>query len=160
MNRQHILSLFAFIALMTGCAPTASTTSVSVLAAPQNLPVSIQSDLISYRAESRQLTGRSAAVTVELVTKTPLQNVTVTVIAADSTLSVTPTACKFNVLNPPHLAHAARPPYPLPAVPLCTFVVTAPSPGRYPITLQVRTPERGDLLKPVNAVLVIKGEKS
>lgn len=157
MNRQHILSLLAFIVLMTGCA---STASVSVLAVPQNLPVSIQSDLISYRAESRQLTGRSAAVTVELVTKTPLQNVTVTVIAADSTLSVTPTACKFNVLNPPHLAHAARLPYPLPAVPLCTFVVTAPSPGRYPITLQVRTPERGDLLKPVNAVVVIKGEKS
>lgn len=157
MNRQHILSLLAFIALMTGCA---SAASVSVLAAPQNLPVSIQSDLISYRAESRQLTGQSAAVTVELVTKTPLQNVTVTVIAADSTLSVTPTACKFNVLNPPHLAHAARPPYPLPAVPLCTFVVTAPSPGRYPITLQVRTPEKGDLLKPMNAVLVIKGEKS
>jgi len=159
MNRQHILSLLAFIALMTGCVSTASTASVSVLAASQNLPVSIQSDLISYRAESRQLTGRSAAVTVELVTKTPLRNISVTVSAANSTLSVTPTVCKFNVLSPPHVTHATRPPYPLPAVPLCTFVVTAPSPGRYPMTLQIRDSEGSDLLKPVNAVVVIQGEK-
>jgi len=160
MCRQHLLLFLAtLIPLLSGCVSIASTPSLSVLDATQNLPVSFHGNVVSYRAESSQLTGRSAAVIVELFTKSSLHDIAVAVLALNPAVSVTPVACKFKVLRPPHVAHATRPPYPLPAVPLCTFVVTAPSPGRYPMTLQIRDSGGSDLLKPMNVVVVIKGEK-
>lgn len=152
-----LLPIF-FAMPIAGCESIASTAADSPPPAAWNLPVGIHGRELSYYAESRQLTSRSAAVTVNLVARTSLANVAVTVIPDDAALSITPAVCKLNVLRPPRVAHATRPPYPLPAVPICTFVVMAPSPGRYPSTLQVRDATGDDLLTPVKVIVVIKGE--
>lgn len=158
MRLFGVLLPFFFAMPIAGCESIASTAAGSPPPAARNLPVGIQGGELGYYAESRQLTSRSTAVTVNLVARTSLANVAVTMIPDDAALSVTPAACRFGVLRPPHMAHATRPPYPLPAVPICTFVVTAPSPGRYPSTLQVRDAKGNDVLTPVKVIVVIKGD--
>lgn len=121
------------------------------------LPLSVQGALLTLRADARQLTPHSVNLVVHLVVRAPIADVSVSVTAADPRLAISPPRCDFRVLDPPTVPHATHPPYPLPAIPLCSLVLTAPRGGRYPVTLRVRDAAGRDLVAPIHTVIVIRG---
>ena len=140
--------------LLISCKSTAPTLSAS-----PDFPLFESGSALHMRASSKELTPYSAAVTVELVAKAIFPDVSVSVVSGDSALSVTPTACHLLILKPPTIEHALRPPYPLPAIPLCTFIVTARAPGQYPVVIHVEGTNGKTVLSPVAGVVTFKGER-
>ena len=121
------------------------------------LPLSVHGPRLALRADARALTSGSVNLVIHLIVPAPIAGARVSVTASDPRLGVTPPGCDFRVLAPPIVAHATHPPYPLPAVPLCSLVVSAPRAGRYPLTLRVRDATGRDLVAPIHTVIVIKG---
>lgn len=140
--------------LLISCKSSAPTFSTS-----PDFPVFESGPALHMRASSKELTPYSTAVNVELVAKTIFPDVNVSVTSRDSALSVTPTVCHLLALKPPTIEHASRPPYPLPAIPLCTFIVTARLPGRYPMVIHVEGTNGKTLLSPLVGAVEIKGEQ-
>ena len=119
------------------------------------LPLSVQGPRLALRADARALTPGSVNLVVHLIVPAPIAGARVSVTTSDPRLSVTPPGCDFRVLAPPIVAHATRPPYPLPAIPLCSLVLGAATGGRYPVTLRVRDATGRDLVTPIHTVIVI-----
>ena len=148
------IALAGAIASLAACAAARAP----VDAAPETpLPLVEQSAQLGLRAESRELTGRSVNLVVELMVRAPIAGVSVTVDAEDPGLDVVPHRCDFHVLTPPIVVHATHSPYPLPAIPLCSLVLSAAAGGRSPMTLRVRDGAGRDLVAPIYTVIVIKG---
>lgn len=144
----------AAAAALASCASAAPDTGIAPVTP---LPLSVQGLRLSLRADARRLTPGSVNLVVHLIVPVPIAAVRVSVTATDPRLSVTPRQCDFRVLAPPIVPHASHPPYPLPAVPLCSLVVSAPCAGRYPLTLRVRDAAGRDFVAPIHTVIVIKG---
>ena len=148
------IALAGAIASLAACAAA----RVPVDAAPQmSLPLAEQSAQLGLRVKSRELTDRSVNLVVELMVRAPITGVSITVDAEDPGLDVAPRRCDFRVLAPPIVAHATHPPYPLPAIPLCSLVLSAVAGGRYPVTLRVRNGAGRDLVAPIHTAIIIKG---
>ena len=148
------IALAGAIASLAACAAARAP----VDAAPETpLPLAEQSAQLGLRVESRELTGHSINLVVELMVRAPIAGVSVAVGAEDPGLDVVPRRCHFRVLAPPIVAHAMHPPYPLPAIPLCSLVLSAVAGGRYPVTLRVRDGAGRDLVAPIHTVIIIKG---
>lgn len=152
---RHLLSLLLLSGLLFG----GCKSNAPVLSASPDFPVFASGPALHVRASSRELTPHSAAVTVELVAIKVFLGVSVAVVSDNPALSVTPTACHFVALKPPAIEHAPRPPYPLPAIPLCTFIVTAHSPGRYRVRIHVEGANGITLVSPIVGAVKIKGEQ-
>ena len=121
------------------------------------LPLSVHGPRLALRADARALTSGSVNLVIHLIVPAPIAGARVSVTASDPRLGVTPPGCDFRVLAPPIVAHATHPPYPLPAIPLCSLVLGAAVGGRYPVTLRVRDATGHDLVAPIHTVIVIKG---
>lgn len=121
------------------------------------LPISVQAGELGIRVESRMLTAHSTSITVYLVVKVALANVRVSILSDSAALSTKPERCSFGILNPPKAVHAIQAPYPLPAVPLCSFVVAAKFPGDYLATLYVEDAAGNNLVQPARIRVTIKG---
>lgn len=93
------------------------------------------------------------SITVELLASAARPPVKVILRSHAAALSVTPEACRLEAVSPPAAAQAAGPPYPLPAVPLCTFVVSTTAAGRYHVTITVENTAGRRLLPPVTGTL-------
>ncbi len=122
-----------------------------------SLPLSIQGRSLSIRAEVRELTPRSVNLVVYLVAHTTIPQVSVDVISANALLRVSPAGCVLRPLEPPAVSHTDGPPYPLPAAPLCSFVLEASRDATYPLRLRVRNGSGTDLVKPIETAVVIHG---
>lgn len=133
-----------------GCSALAAT-PVSVF------PLTERGRDVSLRASSKALTGHSASVVVELTASRAQSSVKVILVSRSRALSITPHTCELHSLLPPAVGHATGPPYPLPATPLCTFVVSASAAGRYYITVTVENSVGRKLLSPVIGVLSFEG---
>jgi len=145
-------------AAAVGCLLLAGSISAS-LAAPraEEFPLSKRGSDISLRASARPLTGHSVSVTVELLASAALPAVKVILRPHAAALSVTPGDCRLQALNPPAVAPAAAPPYPLPATPLCTFVVSTTAAGRYRVTITIENSAGRRLLPPLAGILSFEG---
>ncbi len=97
-----------------------------------------RSEALSLRIATRVMTPHSLNLVVHLYARAPLGAVRVSVVAADPRLAIRPAVCALQVLAPPvvHPPQGAR--FPLPAIPLCSFVLRATTPARYALTLRVR----------------------
>lgn len=153
MLRYSAVVLLFGQALLPGCAVKGSPPLPVV-----TLPLNMRTATLGIRAEARVLTPLSVTVTVYLVAKTAMSDVSVSIEPGSSTLTVTPKSCRFNILRPPSVGHADRPPYPAPVVPLCSFVIFARAGGAYPITLHVQDFAGNDVIRPTNVTVLIKGE--
>jgi hypothetical protein len=111
---------------------------------------------LSLRATSKALTGHSASVTVQLTTL-HAQEVKVILTSRAASLSVTPRECQLHAAPPSTVTHTTGPPYSLPVIPLCTFVVSASAAGRYHITLIILDSVGRNLLPPVTGILSFEG---
>lgn len=112
---------------------------------------------LSVSASSRRLTDNSAAITVELVASTTFSGVEVILTPDYAALSVAPAECNFPVLKPPVVEHVSHPPYPMPVIPLCTFIVSARSAGNYFVTIEVKDVLGKQLLPPLRGIVSVKG---
>lgn len=139
------------LAACASAAPGAGNTAVI------SLPLSVQGPRLALRADAHPLMPGSINLVVYLIVSVPIAGAKVSVTASDPHLSVTPPGCDFRVLAPPIVAHATHPPYPLPAIPLCSLVLGAAAGGHYPVTLHVRDATGRDLVAPIHTVIVIKG---
>ena len=148
------------IAAAAALAACASTAPGAGNAALSPLPLSAQGPRLALRAEARPLMPGSTNLVVHLIVSAPIADARVSVTTSDPGLSVTPPDCDFRVLAPPAVAHAARPPYPLPAIPLCSLVLGASAGGRFLVTLRVRDATGHDLVAPIHTVIVIKGSRA
>jgi len=122
-----------------------------------DLPLNIHAKSLSIRADVRELTARSVNLVVYLVVRTAIPQASVDVSSANPLLRVSPAACSLRPLAPPVVAHTDGPPYPLPAVPLCSFVLSASREATYPLRLRVRDENGTDLVKPIETAVVIHG---
>lgn len=127
---------------------------------PISLPLSVQSESLALRADVRELTPHSVNLVIQLVVQTSIPNVSVSAMSRDRRLTIWPLSCDFRVLAPPVVQHADHPPYPLPAIPLCSLVLRAPNAGSYPLTLRVRDAAGNDLVAPIHTAVVIQGGSS
>lgn len=152
MKCSGSIVLFLGCALFSGCAT--SRVGPSLVSA---LPISLQAGELDIRAESRMLSAQSISITVYLVAKVVLTNVRVSIVPDSSALSVKPEMCSFGILAPPKAVHAMHAPYPLPVVPLCSFVATANSSGDYSATLHVENSAGNELVQPARIRVTIKG---
>jgi hypothetical protein len=121
------------------------------------LPLSIQGQHLSLRAEVRELTPHSANLVIYLVVDAPIPHADVHVSSTNSLLHVSPADCVLSPLSPPVVAHPTDPPYPLPAVPLCSFVLSASAPATYPLLLRVQDANGSDLVKPIETAVALQG---
>lgn len=145
-------------AAAVGCLLLAGGVSAS-LAAPraEEFPLTKRGSDLSLRASTRPLTGHSVSVTVELLASAALPAMKVILRPHAAALSVTPGDCRLQAVNPPAVAPAAGPPYPLPAIPLCTFVVSTTAAGRYRVTITVENSAGRRLLPPLTGILSFGG---
>ena len=148
------------IAAAAALAACASAAPDAGHAAITPLPLSAQGPRLALRAEAHPLMPGSINLVVHLVVSAPIADARVSVTTSDPHLRVTPPGCDFRVLAPPAVARATHPPYPLPAIPLCSLVLGAAAGGRYPVTLRVRDATGHDLVAPIHTVIVIKGSRT
>ena len=141
----------ALCAALAACASAAS---------PRQLPAGGHGPLLTVGVDARGMTSTSANLVVHLTAQQPLPYVDVRVQPGDAALVVHPTGCTFRPLRPPIAPHATHAPYPLPAIPLCSLVVSATHAGRYPVILRVRDAAGRDLVAPIHTVIVIKGSRA
>ncbi|MHB1945360.1 MAG: hypothetical protein ACYCPE_08965 [Metallibacterium sp.] len=148
------LSATAGMLLLAGCAMAAPDTSHSAHATPA---ATTSAAALSLRIATRTMTPRSLNLVVHLYARAPLGAVRVSVVATDPRLAISPALCALQALAPPvvHPAQGAR--FPLPAIPLCSFVLRATTPARYALTLRVRDAAGTDLIAPVHTVVTIPG---
>ena len=157
MEKALITGLICTALMLDGCTvarfdvPAGATTTATAALADSGL---------SARVDVRALGALSAAVTVHLTTRRPLAEVIVSVDRQGAALSVQPAECRFTPLLPPAVRHAAAPPYPLPAIPLCSLVLGARHGGRYPIAVRVTDRSGHNLVAPIHTTVVIQGESS
>ena len=121
------------------------------------LPLSVQGEHLSLRAEARELTPHSVNLVIYLIASAPISRASVHVSSTNPLLHVSPVSCVLSPLAPPVVRHTTGPPYPLPNVPLCSFVLNAPDQATYPLLLQVRDANGADLVKPIETAVAIKG---
>jgi len=153
---------------LAGLLPLASSTLLLAACAVATTPAingadSAQSRLmhaitpLSLRIATRTMTPHSLNLVVHLYARAPLGAVRVSVVATDPRLAISPALCALQALAPPvvHPAQGAR--FPLPAIPLCSFVLRATTPARYALTLRVRDAAGTDLIAPVHTVVTIPG---
>jgi hypothetical protein len=138
--------------LVAGCVSAA-------LAGPraEQFPLTQSGSNISLRASTRTLNRDSVSVTVELLASAARPAVKVILRARAAALSVTPKECGLEAVTPPAVAPAAGPPYPLPAVPLCTFVVSTTAAGSYRVTIIIENSAGRRLLPPLTGILSFQG---
>ncbi|MHB8386706.1 hypothetical protein [Metallibacterium sp.] len=148
------LSATAGMLLLAGCAMAAPDTSHSAHATPA---ATTSAAALSLRIATRTMTPHSLNLVVHLYARAPLGAVRVSVVATDPRLAISPALCALQALAPPvvHPAQGAR--FPLPAIPLCSFVLRATTPARYALTLRVRDAAGTDLIAPVHTVVTIPG---
>ena len=148
------LSASAGTLLLVGCAMAAPETAPPAHAA---MTVAARGAALSLRIATRAMTPHSLNLVVHLSARAPLGAVRVSVIAADPRLAISPAVCALQALAPPvvHTPQGAR--FPLPAIPLCSFVLRATTPARYALTLRVRDAAGTDLIAPLHTVVVIPG---
>lgn len=144
--------------MFTSCVAPTPPPTVAIPVTP--LPLSIHGSKLSLRADTRQLTSRSVNLVVRLVATSSFTNISISVNSANLHLQIDPPRCFFRVLSPPTVRHARRPPYPLPAVPLCSVVLRAVDAGRYPLTIHVRNTSGVDLVAPIHTIVLIQGGSS
>lgn len=131
--------------------------SMGCASAPrQGLPLTQSGNGVDIRVSSRVLTEHSVNVVVDLVASRTFADVTVVLASERKELRVSPASCQLGQLSPPVVAHATHAPYPLPEVPLCSFVATAVAPGSYPVTLRVES-AGAKIFSPVKSIVVIPG---
>jgi hypothetical protein len=121
-------------------ATPAATTSVAVL---------------SLRIATRTMTPHSLNLVAHLYARTPLGTVRVSVMATDPRLSISPSACVLHALGPARVQTVRGNQFPLPAIPLCSFVLRATTPARYALTLRVRDAAGTDLIAPMHTIVAI-----
>jgi len=124
------------------------------------LPLSVQGPSLSLRAAVRELTPRSVNLVIDLVARMTIADVSVDVSSNDPRLHIRPAGCVLRLLTPPVVVHGKRPPYPLPDVPLCSVVLSAPGHASYPLLLRVRDASGADLMKPIATAVAIQGGTS
>lgn len=137
------------LALMA-CASAAPESHGSSLA----LPMSASGRVLAARVSARPTTAHSVNVVVHLIARSTVPVVQVRVDSLDRQLAITP-GCMFEPLEPPQVARSRRPPYPLPAVPLCSVVVHASQGGRYALEVRILDRVGHDLVAPIHAVVEI-----
>ncbi len=110
---------------------------------------------LSLRITTRTMTSHSLNLVVHLYARSPLGAVRVSVISSDPHLVVSPAVCALHALAPPVIYPASHMHFPLPAIPLCSFVLRAATPARYALTVSVRDAAGTDLIAPVHTVVTI-----
>ena len=148
------LSASAGMLLLAGCAMAAPDIAPPAHAA---MAVPARGAALSLRIATRVMTPHSLNLVVHLFARAPLGAVRVSVIAVDPRLAISPAVCALQALTPPvvHTPQGAR--FPLPAIPLCSFVLRATTPARYALTVRVRDAAGIDLIAPVHTVVAIPG---
>ena len=154
---RSILTLACAISVCS-CASPAARDGPTV--PTSGLPLQIQGQDLSLRAETRELTPYSVNLVIHLIVGAPIPRVSVGVSSTNPLLHVSPDSCVLSPLAPPVVAHTTGPPNPLPAVPLCSFVLSASGHATYPLLLRVRGANGADLVKPVETAVVIRGGSS
>ena len=150
---RPILTLACAICLVSCAAPARDGPTAPI----SSLPLSIQGEHLSLRAEVRELTPHSVNLVIYLVVRAAIPDVSVEVTSTNPLLHISPAACVLRLLAPPVVVHTTGPPYPLPAVPLCSFVLSASGHAIYPLLLRVRDANGADLVKPIETAVVIQG---
>lgn len=150
---RSILTLACAIGLSSCAAPARDGPTVPV----SGLPLSIQGRPLSLRAEVRELTPHSVNLVIYLVVDAAIPHVNVDVSSSNLLLHVSPARCVLSLLAPPVVTHTTGPPYPLPEVPLCSFVLSASDHATYPLLLRVRDANGADLVKSIETAVVIQG---
>jgi len=151
--KRSIVPLACAIALASCAAPARDGPTGPV----SGLPLSIQGERLSLRAEVRELTPHSVNLVIYLIVGAPIPHASVNVSSTNPLLHVSPAGCVLSRLTPPVVLHTTGPPYSLPAVPLCSFVLNASDHATYPLLLRVRDASGADLVKPIETAVVIKG---
>jgi hypothetical protein len=122
----------------------------------RSFPLTESRPELSLRASSKALSDHSASVTVQLAAP-HAQDLKVILTSRATSLSVTPRECQLHAAPPSTQTHTTGPPYPLPATPLCTFIVSANTAGRYRVTITVLNPGGQRLLPRVTGILSFEG---
>jgi len=152
-TKRSILTLASVIGLSSCAAPARDGPTVPV----SGLPLSIQGRHLSLRAEARELTPHSVNLVIYLIVDAPIPHASVYVSSTNPLLRVSPASCVLGPLAPPVVTHTTGPPYPLPAVPLCSFVLDASAHATYPLLLRIRDANGADLVTPIETAVVIQG---
>ena len=147
-------SAAALCVALTACASRAPAGHL----VSQGPPVSISSPALSVGISMRYMTAHSVNLVVHLVARRRLGMVRVRVRSVDHRVAITP-GCTLHTLQPPHGMMAPKPPYPLPAVPLCSLVLRASQAGAYPIEVRIVDGEEHALVAPVRAIIDIPGKR-
>jgi hypothetical protein len=153
LGRFSILTLAYAIGLSSCAAPARDGWTGPV----PGLPLSVQGRDLSLRGEVRELTPHSVNLVIYLIVSATIPRVSVDVSSTNPLLHVSPAGCVLSPLAPPVVVHTTGPPYPLPAVPLCSFVLSASDHAIYPVLLRVRDANGVDLVKPIATAVAIKG---
>jgi len=135
-----VLAVIVSLAL-TGCAlaarrgrPDASAATVSPVR--QSLPAISRGGGLLVSVDARGLPGLRINLQVHLLAHRVFRGVRVALVAPDPKLAV-PSGCTFQVLRPPPAMVHKPPATPLPVIPLCSMVLSAPKAGAYPLDVRV-----------------------
>jgi hypothetical protein len=149
---RSTLMLSAAVGLLSCAAPARDAPAAPVA----HLPLSIQGQPLSLRAELRELTAHSANLIIYLVASTSIAHVNVEVSSTNPLLHAHPSSCVLHELAPPAVVQSDGPPYALPPVPLCNIVLSASANAIYPLLIRVRDASGADLIKPIKTAVDIR----
>ena len=158
--KSFLSTQFLTLACAIGLSSCAAPARVGPTVLVSTLPLSIQGQPLSLRAEVRELTPLSVNLVIYLTVDAAIPHVSVDVSSTNPLLHVSPASCVLRLLAPPVVVQTNGPPYPLPTVPLCSFVLSASDHAIYPMLLRVRDANNVDLVKPIETAVVIQGGSS
>jgi hypothetical protein len=149
---------------LTGCTDAArreSPRAAPPIARPARRPLPTRAhgaDLV-VGVDQRGLPGYRVNLQIHLLAQRVFTGVRPTLTSPDRKLAV-PSGCTFQVLRPP-IAMAHKPfATPLPAIPLCSLVLSARTAGTYPLDLQVLDGAGKALAPPLSVWVRIRSPRS
>ena len=145
-----VLSVIASLGIM-GCAIGAQREhphARTPMGAPVRrlLPASSRGAHLIVGVDQRNLPEHRVNLQIHLLARKVFRGVRVTLTSSDPKL-VVPSGCTFPVLRPPVSMVRRRFTTPLPVIPLCSVVLSAPKAGTYPLDLRTLD-SRGKSLAP------------
>lgn len=152
-SRMALVSVSA-AAMLVACTVSAERSRSSAVLP---LPISLRGPTVSLRVDSRPLARGKAVLTIHLTPRVRIEEIAIDVTSADAGLRIDPPRCRLDRLSPPQAIPARGPPYALPAVPICSFVLSATGPATVALRIRIRDARGRDLFAPIDTMITTQG---
>lgn len=156
-DRRHSIARIVVCAM--GLASCASNTRGIPRTPRPSLPLSERYDALSLRIESRALAPDRVTVILYVVPRRALDRLVVDLRSRIPALRVQPSRCVLEGLSPPVSPRSRHPPYALPRVPSCSWVLSRGKSARtsFPLRVHIEDARGADVIEPLSFTATIPG---